>query len=81
MLFLTFTDKADREDVLKTLHTLCTASGMQERKISFLSHVTDPFLLLDDSAIEEMLGVDIKPGTKIEEEKAKFSLFGKGRKK
>ena len=81
MLLLTFTDKADREDILKTLHTLCSASGMQERKICFSEPVTDPFILLDDTVLEEMLGVEVKPGTNIEEEKPKFSLFGKGRKK
>lgn len=81
MLLLTFTGEADRVDILNTLHTLCAASGMQERKISFLGHVTDPFLLLDDAVYEEILGVEVKPGTKIEEEKPKFSLFGKGKRK
>ena len=80
-LVLAFTNEAEREDILNTLHTLCNASGMQKRKICFMANCTDPFCLLDDAVYEEILGVEAKPGSAQKGEKARFSLFGKGRKK
>lgn len=81
MLLLTFTNEAERDDILNTLHTLCNASGMQKRKICFAENCTDPFRLFDDAVYEDILGVETKPGSEAKEEKVRFSLFGKGKKK